>query len=186
VTDSSGLVTAGFGDRYGELWSSLFATLARASLTPASSSETSSDETPRAGHRVSVCGIGDGAEVLGPDGGATRLHVDPAAGPAGCAGYWPVAPGWRLVQTAGAKGEDRQDRPLYVYPANAMPNVRARELRDGTWALASANPAATPPSVQPGSSGPAWPWLSMLLFISASIWWFERTRKGRLVELDTI
>jgi hypothetical protein len=182
VTDSSGLVTAGFGDRYGELWSSLFTTLARAWLTPASSSETSSDDTPRAGQRVSVCGIDNNTEVFGPDNRVTRLHLDPRAGPARCAGYWPVGPGWRLVRTVGANGAARQDRPLYVYPAEALPHVRARELRDDTGALAGANPAATPPSVQPGSSGPAWPWLLILLVVTATVWWFERTPKGRSVE----
>ena len=178
VTDSSGLVTAGFADRYGELWSTLFATLARASLAPASFPDAPSVDTPRAGQRVSLCGIGDGAQVLGPNGGDTRLYVDPAAGPTGCAGYWPTDGGWRLVRTAAAEGTERQDRPLYLYSADAMPGVRAQELRDDMWKLASESRLATRSRAQSDSPGPAWPWLLMLLTALASVWHFERARTG--------
>ena len=184
VTDSSGLVTAGFGDRYGELWSTLFATLARASLTLASPVDGSSPDTSRAGQRVSVCGIDEGAEALDPNGATTRLHVDPAAGPMGCAGYWPIDAGWRLVRT-GVKGAERQDRPLYVYPADAMAGVRARELRDGTWRLAGANGAAMRAETQQTSPGAAWPWLLFLLAAFAGVWLFERAQKGRFPKSPT-
>jgi hypothetical protein len=177
VTDSSGLVTAGYGERYGELWSTLFATLARASLPEAPSSDTSSTDIFRTGERVSICGMGQGAEVLQPDGGAVRLYVDPASGPDECAGYWPAGAGWRLVRDTSVKSAERQDRPLYVYPADALPNLRALELRDGTLTLAGASPAATRRGTQARSSGPAWPWLSMLIVIGGSVWWFERRQR---------
>jgi hypothetical protein len=186
VTDSSGLVTAGFADRYGELWSTVFGALARPSLKPTVSLDLWPADAPRAGRRLSLCGIGEGADVLDPNGGVTQLQVDPAAGPGRCAGYWPSSAGWRLVRPAGAKGASGQNLPLYVYPADALPHVRARALRDATLelsgALASGRGAATRAGAPTTSPGPAWPWLLLLLAVMASVWRFERARQGRAAE----
>lgn len=185
VTDSSGLVTAGFGARYGELWSRLLATLARTAPTPGPTAVmTSTDATPRAGQRVSLCDVADDAEVLGPRQAATRLYVDPAAGPERCAGYWPVEAGWRLVRGASAKDAERQDRPFYLYPSDALPGVRARELRDATLALAGAGHAARGGRAQRGSGAPAWPWPLALLAAAGAVWLFERARRGDVPEPD--
>ena len=178
VTDSSGLVTAGFGDRYGELWSGLVARLARASLAPASLRNDASADLPRPGRRVSICGVGVGAEVMDPQGGVVRLIVDPAAGPARCAAYWPTTSGWRVLRAASGTAAP-QDRPFYVYPADAAPGVRALDLRDGTLQLAGRDPPPAQADVLSHPTGPAWPWLLLLLAASAGAWRFERASRQR-------
>lgn len=165
VTDSSGLVTAGHGDRYGELWSAVFTTLAR----PSRPRGPDTPDMAREGRRSSLCGLADGAEVVGP-GETTRLRPDPASGAARCGGYWPRGSGWRLLRSGG------QDTPIFVQPAGALPNMERQEVRDATLGLQRAALSAKTQGQRGESSspGPAWPTLLLLLAATAAGWRLER------------
>ena len=167
VTDSFILVLTGHGDVYGELWGDSVATLAR----PETRSGARIGTGVRAGQRVALCDLTAPAQVVAPDGRATALLVDPAAGTA-CAGYWPAAPGWHLLRQASGL------QPFYAYPADALPALRAADLREATLRLVSESGSATPP---PAEHGPSWPWFLAWLVVSGGLWWLERSRIGRAV-----
>ncbi|WP_394662636.1 carboxypeptidase regulatory-like domain-containing protein [uncultured Sphingomonas sp.] len=170
VTDAAGLVTAGHGENYGELWSRMVATLARAGNTP------SPRFAPLAhrGERTALCGLEPGDMLVRPDGQAVRLLPDPAA--PGCAGYWPRAGGWHVLR----RGKDAW--PFYVR-ATLPPGLAAVERRDATLALVREGadmPPAYASSPRPGTS---WPWLLGFLALAGLVWWFERARFGRRLSL---
>jgi hypothetical protein len=179
VTDSAGLVTAGFGQRYGELWGALVAALARPAPT---ATAVSLDSDPREGRRLSLCGLKGEAKVHEPSGAWTRLLVDPAAGAAACAAYWPASPGWRLLRVAAPGNAPPMEEGFYVRPAAQAPALAAEETRAATRALAA--PASAPGGVETprggGSApGPAWPWFLTWLLVAAALWRFERAAVGR-------
>jgi len=177
VTDSSGLVTAGFGQRYGDLWGTMVAALAR----PAPSAiAVTFDSDPREGRRLSLCGLKGEAQVREPSGAWTRLLVDPATGAAACAGYWPATPGWRILRVTVRGGASPQEQGFYARPANQAPALAAEDDRIATQALASASaarPAFAGPA--PNTPGPHWPWFLAWLLVAAALWRFERASLGR-------
>jgi len=177
VTDSAGLVTAGFGQRYGDLWGTLVAALAR----PAPAAMAVSPEfAPREGRRVSLCGLKGEAEVQEPSGAWTRLLIDPVAGPANCAGYWPASPGWRILRLTVPGEATPQDQGFYVRPAAQALALEAQEDRDATRVLA-ARPAARGAVVGATSQATSsrWPWFLAWLMVAAALWRFERATLGR-------
>jgi hypothetical protein len=159
LLDSFALVTSGNGDAHADIWSRLVATVGRGRPSPP-------DVAPLAwaGERTTLCGIVPGADATAPDRTATALIADPAA--QGCAGYWPRSAGWHRV--AG--------RPLYVHPADALPQVRAAMRREATLALVGDRAAAAAP---PPVSGPApsWRWFLAFLALAGLSWWLERRRR---------
>jgi hypothetical protein len=177
VTDSAGLVTAGFGQRYGALWGAMFTALARPARA-ASAVTVGSD--PRAGQRVSLCGLKGDAEVREPSGAWTRLLVDPAAGAAACAGYWPASPGWRLLRLTIPGEAAPREQGLYIRPAAQAPGLVAEDDRTATLALAAA-PSARGRFAGParGAPGPSWPWFLVWLVAAGALWTFERATSGR-------
>jgi hypothetical protein len=177
VTDSAGLVTAGFGQRYGDLWGTMFAALAR----PAPAATTVSFESdPREGRRLALCGLKGDARVLEPSGVWTRLLVDPATGAAACAGYWPAGPGWRILRLSVPGQATPQEQGFYVRPAAQAPALADEDNRAATRALA-ALPAT--PGAHVGHAadapGPSWPWFLAWLLAAAALWRFERATRGR-------
>src|SRR5690606_24020822 len=79
LVDSYRLVLAGRDDVHGEIWSSAFTTLARASV------ETTSPVTIEIAvpyQRSVICGIGGSGHVVSPAGESVLLRVDPASGAA--------------------------------------------------------------------------------------------------------
>jgi hypothetical protein len=177
VTDSAGLVTAGFGQRYGDVWGALVATLARPA--PAAIAVTL-ESAPREGRRLSLCGLKGQAEVQEPSGAWTRLLVDPVAGPAACAGYWPASPGWRILRLTLPGDATPQDQGFYVRPATQALALEAQEDRDATRVLA-ARPAArgaVAGATSEATSSP-WPWFLTWLLLAAALWRFERATLGR-------
>jgi hypothetical protein len=165
VTDSYALVLTGRPDRYGELWSTLFSALARAN----DSDRVRVEGLPRAGERVTLCGIAGAAGVLATGSAERRLQVDPASGERACAAYWPEAAGWAVVRD----GQGRET-PFYVHPADAAPSLRAAANRDATLALAGgAAPAREAARVQRAPGSP-WPWFAALIAILTGLWWLER------------
>jgi hypothetical protein len=177
VTDSSGLVTAGFGQRYGDLWGTMVAALARPA--PAAVA-VSFDSDPREGRRLALCGLKGEAEVQEPSGAWTRLLVDPATGAAACAGYWPASPGWRILRLTVPGEATPREQGFYIRPAAQAPALTAEDDRSATRALEAA-PAARGALAGPAFNvpGPAWPWFLAWLVVAAALWRFERAALGR-------
>jgi hypothetical protein len=177
VTDSAGLVTAGFGQRYGDLWGKMFAALARPA--PGAFAVTF-DSDPREGRRLTLCGLKGEAQVREPSGAWTHLLVDPARGPAACAGYWPAVPGWRILRLAVAGEAVSQEQGFYVRPAKEALGLADEDDRTATLALAatSATRGVTGGSAS-NAPGSAWPWFLAWLLAAAALWRFERATLGR-------
>jgi hypothetical protein len=177
VTDSAGLVTAGFGQRYGDLWGTMFAALARPA--PAAIA-VSFDSDPREGRRLSLCGLKGDASVREPSGAWTRLLVDPATGPSACAGYWPASPGWRTLRLVMPGESTPLEQGFYVRPASQAPALAAEDDRAATRALAAA-PAGSRALLGPvsGAPGSRWPWFLAFLIAAAAVWRFERAAIGQ-------
>lgn len=173
LSDSYLLALAGRHDLHAQLWSETFSTLARPRAAAAPRFET----PLRSNQRAIVCGVMDGAQVHSPDGSRTTLLIDPASGPAACAGFWPRQPGWHWLQ----RGDDRW--PMHVaapVPASAM---HAAELREATLRLAAqgigaaAGADARSKATAPARRGPPWPWFLAWLIAAAALWWLERRRR---------
>jgi hypothetical protein len=177
VTDSAGLVTAGFGQRYGDLWGTLVATLARPA--PAAMAVTI-QSAPREGRRVSLCGLKGRTQVQEPSGAWMRLLVDPQTDPAACAGYWPASPGWRILRLTVPGDVTPQEQGFYVRPAAQALALEAQDDRTATHILA-ARPVARGAVVGATSEAPSspWPWFLAWLLVAAALWRFERTTLGR-------
>jgi len=170
VTDSYALVLAGQADRYGALWSTLFSALARAG----DDSRAEIEALARAGGRVGVCRLIGEASVVGPDGRASTLLVDPATGDRACAAVWPDRAGWHLVRD----GQGRETA-FYVQPSDATPSLVAAETRAATLAVAATPPTRSTPTGATRAPGPPWLWFGLLLAVLAGLWWLERNRPGR-------
>jgi hypothetical protein len=177
VTDSAGLVTAGFSQRYGDMWGTLVATLARPA--PAAMAATIESD-PREGRRLTLCGLRGEAQVQEPSGAWTRLLVDPMAGPAACAGYWPASPGWRILRLTVPGEATPQEQGFYVRPAAQALALEAEDDRTATRVLA-ARPAAQGSVVgaTPQAQSSPWPWFLAWLLVAAALWRFERATLGR-------
>ncbi|WP_228482127.1 hypothetical protein [Lysobacter sp. H21R4] len=174
LVDSYRLVMAGRQDVHGEIWSSAFSTLARASVA------TTSPVTIEAAapyQRSVICGIGEGAQVLSPVGDPVTLNIDPASGDADCAGFWADAPGWHELRDA------EHTQPFLVPSAGQTPAMTANALREATLMLAAGaggSPDATGASAQhpPSQTGRRWPWFLVWLATATACWWLERSRWG--------
>jgi hypothetical protein len=172
LTDSFRLSLSGRDDLYGALWSDAFATLARAQPGPA----PQVDDGAREQQRVAICGIGDGAQVIAPDGGTGALLPDPASGTPACAGYWPRQSGWHLLR----QGE--QSWPFHVRDSADAPGLQRAALREATLSLVGETaPGQSAAVAAPRRRGSPWPWFFAWLSFSAALWWFERSRRGRRV-----
>lgn len=172
VGDSYRLALAGRDEVYGELWSDVLATLARARKT----STLPIEGEARVGRRLALCGVATGAKVSGPDGHDTDIARDPATGTRACAAFWPMQAGWHLLQSG-----DRT-QPFHVRAADAAPGLLANETREATLRLAAAahlTVASTIAEAAPRHAGARWPWFLAWLLASGALWWFERARSGR-------
>ena len=167
VTDSYALVLTGRPDRYGEMWSTLFSEIGRAG----DDSRAEVDGIARVGARIAVCRLVGQANVLGQDGRAHGLRVDPAAGDRACAAYWPEQPGWHVIRD----GESRQTA-FYVQAADAAPSLVMAADRLATLALAGTAPTRAAPASTSHAPGSPWPWFAGLLVVLSGLWWFERNR----------
>lgn len=167
LVDSYALTLTGDAERYSALWSTIFSTLAREGEVAPPRLE----RLVRSGGRGAICGLDGDARLLAPGGGSVRLLVDRAAGPRGCAAFWPQASGWHVV-----RGTDDVESAVYVHPADAAPALAAAERRRATLAMTgrAGNGAADRPA--PGSR---WPWFLSLMLSFGGLWWLER--RGRAV-----
>lgn len=169
--DSYQLVLAGREDVHAALWGRTFDAIARARTLPL----PDVPQNARQGERATLCALPSGVErlaVAAPTGTKTPLLIDPATGPARCAGYWPRAAGWHGLQVGDTTV------PFFVRAAEEAPGLVAQQLRDATQRLELASTAtrATSEATVPGSR---WPWFFGGLLVWAALWWLERTRLGR-------
>jgi hypothetical protein len=154
--DAAGLVTAGFGDRYGAWWSEALAAVAR----PVAGSAVTVSDWPVAGERMRVCGAD---AVVAPDGTRTALVATPGTR---CAGFWPRVAGWHVA--AGL--------PFHVADASEIAGLRAEVRRTATLALVG--PGDAPSGEAAPREGRSWPWLLAFLIVAGGVWWVERRRRG--------
>lgn len=154
--DAAGLVTAGFGDRYGAWWGEALAAVAR----PVAGGGVTVSDWPVVGERVQVCGAD---AVVAPDGTRTGLIAMPGTR---CAGFWPRVAGWHV---AGGM-------PFHVADASDIAGLRAEQRRAATLALVG--PGDIPRGNVPPREGRSWPWLLAFLVVAGALWWFERRRRG--------
>lgn len=164
VMNEFALVTSGHGDRFGARWGEIVGALSRARPVSAARLEA----LPQAERRTTICGIADGAKILGPDDRLTTLLSDAAAG--NCAGFWPRRAGWHSLRQATSIA-------FYVYPATALPGIRATECRDATMLLTGTGNAVR--GARPLHRSSSLPWLCAFLTTAAVLWWLERSRSGR-------
>ncbi len=172
IQDSFRLALGGRPDRYGELWSSTFATLARPLDANAPIID---DPAPRTGQRTTLCGLLAGAKVIAPGGRVSPLLPDPPGG--ACAGFWPRLPGWHHIRQPRAADA----AAFFVFPEAAMPGIAATDTREATLRLAATpiQPASASPRTTDDGHGASWPWFIAWLIFSAGLWWFERSPLGR-------
>ena len=188
LADTFRLALSGQSDRYGELWSEAFATLAR----PQAGATPRIDAQPRAQRRMALCALGDKPRVIAPDANITSLLPDPATGASPCAAYWPQQAGWHQLLRTGVAGSADDDTeveaketawPFFVYKTDAAPGLHAAELRDATLQLqnTSSHVATTEARNKDQSErrGPSWPWFLAWLTSTAALWWLERARFGK-------
>ena len=166
LQDSFALVTSGHGDAHAELWSQLVSEVARRHTSPVAQTETPAFVD----QRTTVCGAGS-PTVIDSNGRVDRVLVDPATGAAGCAGYWPIASGWSHVSGPAA-------RFFYVYPATALPGIRAIDRSEGTLRLVGDGIGEAARKAE-NSRGSPWPWFIGWVMVSGLLWGLERLRIGR-------
>jgi len=160
AADSYSLALAGNADRYGEMWSELFSTLAR----PSDGTGVRLDGIARAGERAALCGVTGPIRVMDPDGVESRPIIDPATGPAACTADWPRQAGWHRVSDGAA---------FYVHPVDAAPSLAQAAHRQATLDAVATSVTREARAVRtaPGSS---WPWAAGLLAVLGLLWWLER------------
>jgi hypothetical protein len=169
LVDSYRLVLAGRGDSYGELWSAALTTLGR----PKSQAAPTITYTARVGNRTTLCGIGPDAGIIAPDGRSTKLLIDPVTG-RDCAAFWPTTVGWHELRQSGAPDGQR----FVVAERGALPNAAALADRTATIDLVWASVCPAGGATQRWPVATSWWWFAAWLIVMATLWWFERTRRG--------
>ena len=155
------------------MWSTLFSEIGRAG----DDSRAEVDGIARVGARIALCRLVGQANVLGQDGRARGLRIDPAASDRACAAFWPEQAGWHVIRDGG-----NRQTPFYVQPGDVAPSLVVAANRSATLALAGTAPTrAAAPSTSHAPGSP-WPWFAGLLIVLSGLWWFERNRDvGRWV-----
>lgn len=180
LSDSFRLTLAGRDDLHGQWWSAAFGALAR----PQPKAMLRIDGEARQDRRVSLCGLSDGAQVRTPQGDDIDVLIDPASGSERCAAFWPTDAGWHVLR----QGERLQ--PFAVRGRDEALGLRAGELREATLLLmaqakvASASAPLFAASSTQAQRGSSWPWFLSWLFVSAGVWWLERSRRGRIAQAE--
>ena len=164
VTDSYALALFGRSDRYGEIWSALFSSLARADGKP----RMRVLGFNRVGERAVLCGAAEDMAVTAPDGQKTILLIDASSGDQACAAYWPQQSGWHTAVGPG------QETAFYVHPSTSAHALVRTRNRDATLAIRSMPSQAG--ARQNDQRVPGSPWVFFAGFIAsvALLWAIER------------
>ncbi|MEI2259828.1 hypothetical protein OHC51_02400 [Stenotrophomonas indicatrix] len=167
ITDSWRWVLAGREDRHGELWSTVFAALARAQV--GTEGPWSTQALAWAGERQSLCGVQAPLRAFDGRGDGVPLIVDSTNGTARCAGWWPRQAGWQRLQ----HGDRTHWR--YVFDPKQAPAMHRQAMIDATTQrLATAAPATA--QADQRMPGPRWPWWVAFVLCASLLWWLERRR----------
>lgn len=167
LANSFALVLSGQEERYYQWWSAMVSAVAR----PGREFRAEVPPLVIAGERTALCGLTGSPRVKAPDGAEVALVIDPAAGPRGCAAYWPKAEGVHTIIEPGKEGE--RSFAFAVLAASGLDAINKRETAEATarWA---ASQSASKARGAPERRGPAWPWLLGWLVLSAGLWFAER------------
>lgn len=165
--DSFRVALAGRPHEFGAWWAPVIETLARAR-------NAAPIDVPSIAYldeRASICGIGDGAQLIAPDGTATALAVVAREDGIRCAAAWPSATGWHEVRDGG------RHAAFDVADADAAPSLRAAERVGATRAMAlrDGNVDAAPATHE--STWPRWAVFLVWLAVATVLWWLERQTK---------
>lgn len=128
------------------------------------------------GDRVALCSLAGDARVEAPDGGEVTVRT--GSGAAGCAGFWPQAPGWHLLH-ASTPDQAEQVWPFFVHPADRLTGVKAQRDRAATLMLTGTPSSESKAAVHDEIPGPSWPWFIAWLVVGAALWGLERSGLGR-------
>ncbi|GAB2611790.1 carboxypeptidase regulatory-like domain-containing protein [Novilysobacter erysipheiresistens] len=172
LSDSYRLVLAGHDDLHGDVWSEAFTTLAR---SQAATGPRIAIDAAAPHQRSVICGIGDGAKILSPDGTSVTLHVDPASGASRCAGFWATTAGWHQLR------DGKRSQLMHVRDITEAPGLAAESLHAATRALVAGElpgDDTASDSGPPTRPGPRWPWFAAWLLLGVATWWLERSRVG--------
>ncbi|MGV8923922.1 MAG: hypothetical protein ACOH1L_11350 [Thermomonas sp.] len=184
-TDSYRLALAGHADLHARLWADAINRVARARAP------VPRDMPARiyAGERVVLCELGNTANILQPgDATPIRLAIDPRSGDKHCAAFWPQHEGWhRLIDGKrvdrepddGAPLNSKSDTAFLVRAHDADQVLRAAHTQQATAALAD----RAPPLAKASVVKPALPRGTLFLLwlaVTSALWWFERSRFGRV------
>ncbi|HSD17127.1 MAG TPA: carboxypeptidase regulatory-like domain-containing protein [Thermomonas sp.] len=169
-TDSFRLVLAGHADVHARAWADAINSVMRARVH-------APKDLPLqvyAGERTLLCDLDEDARVIAPgNAGAMRLAIDPRSGPRGCAAFWPQNAGWHRLLDANT------DTAFLVRASDADPVLRASRTQRATRALAAR--ASTSDITRTPAGGLArWALFLAWLALTAGLWWFERSRHGRV------
>lgn len=155
--DSYRIALAGDQARYASLWSSAFASIARARGESPAQLPTFS----WVNERSRFWAIHDDAAVEDPAGVRYALHVVD-----GCAAYWPASAGWHVLVDGGTR------RPFFVFANGEARALAAAQTTRATQELVRAEP--TMRTNMASKIGPRWPFFLVWLTVTAMLWWFER------------
>lgn len=168
--DTFRLALSGHADLHARLWADAI----NAVMRPRAPMPHGLPMMIHAGERTRLCALGDAARVLEPGASkAIRLAIDPRSGASRCAAFWPRRAGWHRLITAGA------ETTFLVRPDSADLVLRAARTRQATEALATLAPK--PDHTASVTTGmPRWALFLLWLAVTGSLWWFERSRLGRV------
>ncbi len=174
-TDSYRLALAGHADLHARLWAGAINRVARGRTAVPR-------EVPAriyAGERVVFCELGTTATTVQPgDDTPVRLLIDPSSGNKHCAAFWPQHEGWhRLI-------DGDSTTTFLVRAHNADPVLRASRTQEATAALADHAPAPIKPAVVTPTLS-RWTLFLLWLAVTSALWWFERSRFGRVRALTS-
>ncbi|HCT27047.1 MAG TPA: hypothetical protein DIW85_12650 [Stenotrophomonas sp.] len=167
ITDSWRWVLAGRDDRYGELWSGVVATLARAQGS--GDALWSPQPISWADERQALCGVQAPLQAFNARGDGMPLIVDGATSALRCAGWWPREAGWQRLQ----HGDTTVWR--YVFDPKDAPALHRQAMIDAT-ARALASHTSDDTSVMQPVTGSRWPWWLAFVLCATLLWWLERRR----------
>jgi len=170
--DSFGLSLTGRNALYGDWWSGMLSAVAR----PVGGSAPAFSGFAWVGDRVPLCGLSGDARVEEPDG--REVTVRTGSGDAGCAGFWPQAPGWHLLH-ASTPDQAEQVWPFFVHPADRLTGVKAQRDRDATLMLTGTPSPEGKAADHDEIPGSPWPWFVAWLVVGAALWGLERSGLGR-------
>ena len=168
-TDSFRLALGGHADVHARLWADAI----NAVMRPRAPAPKALPLQIHAGERTLFCDLDDTPRVIAPSVvEPVPLAIDPRSGPRRCAAFWPQRAGWHRLLDATS------ETAFLVRASDADPVLRAARTQRATRLLAdrSTTPVEVPHKAE---ALPRWSLFLLWLAVTAGLWWFERSRRGR-------